>query len=61
MAATNHKLAKSVHLICRWAEARAADRLSDTELVRRYVGSNDEAAFGCLVERHGPMVLGYAL
>ena len=32
--------------------------LSDGELLRHLIGSNDEAAFTVLVERHGPMVLG---
>jgi RNA polymerase sigma factor (sigma-70 family) len=32
--------------------------LSDPELLERFIGQNDEAAFTVLVERHGPMVLG---
>src|SRR5438270_9480658 len=32
--------------------------LSDHELLERFVGARDEAAFTVLVERHGPMVLG---
>src|SRR4051794_16998510 len=32
--------------------------LSDGELLDRFVGLRDEAAFATLVERHGPMVLG---
>jgi RNA polymerase sigma factor (sigma-70 family) len=32
--------------------------LSDAELLRRYLGQQDEAAFEALVWRHGPMVLG---
>jgi RNA polymerase sigma factor (sigma-70 family) len=34
------------------------DGLSDAELLRRFVGRRDEAAFELLVWRHGPMVLG---
>jgi RNA polymerase sigma factor (sigma-70 family) len=32
--------------------------LGDRELLARFVGAQDEAAFTVLVERHGPMVLG---
>jgi RNA polymerase sigma factor (sigma-70 family) len=32
--------------------------LGDRELLERFVGAKDEAAFTVLVERHGPMVLG---
>ena len=32
--------------------------LSDRELLERFVGTHDEAAFTVLIERHGPMVLG---
>jgi RNA polymerase sigma factor (sigma-70 family) len=31
---------------------------ADAELLKRYVGHRDEAAFAALVRRHGPMVLG---
>lgn len=31
---------------------------SDTDLLRRFAGDRDEAAFAALVERHGPLVLG---
>ena len=31
---------------------------SDGDLLERFVGRNDEAAFTALIERHGPMVLG---
>src|SRR5437660_941559 len=33
-----------------------ADGRTDAELVRRFVSGRDEAAFACLVERHGPLV-----
>jgi RNA polymerase sigma factor (sigma-70 family) len=32
--------------------------LSDGDLLERFVGARDEAAFTVLIERHGPMVLG---
>jgi RNA polymerase sigma factor (sigma-70 family) len=32
--------------------------LSDAQLLERFVAARDEAAFGALVHRHGPMVLG---
>jgi RNA polymerase sigma factor (sigma-70 family) len=33
-------------------------RVSDRELLERFVGERDEAAFTVMIERHGPMVLG---
>ena len=35
-----------------------ADPATDRELIGRFHGSRDEAAFAALVDRHGPMVLG---
>ena len=35
----------------------AAGGLSDAQLLERFVGTRDEAAFEVLVWRHGPMVL----
>src|ERR1700729_2718339 len=32
--------------------------LSDCDLLERFVGAHDDAAFTVLIERHGPMVLG---
>jgi RNA polymerase sigma factor (sigma-70 family) len=40
------------------AAAQALGNLSDGELLDRFVGSCDGAAFTALIERHGPMVLG---
>jgi RNA polymerase sigma factor (sigma-70 family) len=42
----------------RAARPAGGDGLSDAELLRRFVGRRDEAAFELLVWRHGPMVLG---
>jgi RNA polymerase sigma factor (sigma-70 family) len=58
MSAPTKPLAGVVTNLRRWAGAGGADRLPDPELLRRYVASRDEAAFACLVKRHGPMVLG---
>jgi DNA-directed RNA polymerase specialized sigma24 family protein len=35
-----------------------AGRMTDEDLLRRYLEQRDEAAFEALVRRHGPMVLG---
>jgi RNA polymerase sigma factor (sigma-70 family) len=42
----------------RLAAAPAADSVPDADLLARFVQDNDEAAFGILVARHGPMILG---
>jgi RNA polymerase sigma factor (sigma-70 family) len=39
-------------------EGQDLGRLSDQDLLQRYVHAQDEAAFAALLERHGPMVLG---
>jgi RNA polymerase sigma factor (sigma-70 family) len=39
-------------------QAGALGRLSDGELLERFVSSRDEPAFEAIVRRHGPMVLG---
>jgi RNA polymerase sigma factor (sigma-70 family) len=44
------------HLLGRLQPASAPD----AELVRRFAGDRDEAAFAALLDRHGPMVLGAA-
>src|SRR5436309_12675748 len=40
------------------AAVQTCRELSDRELLERFVGARDEAAFIVLIERHGPMVLG---
>src|SRR5919199_40464 len=42
----------------RQAALRKDGGLTDADLVGRYLGRRDEAAFEALVRRHGPMVLG---
>ena len=37
----------------------AGPAAADGDLVRRFAGRRDEAAFAELVDRHGPMVLGW--
>jgi len=39
-------------------KARAAQDLTDGELLGQFIARRDEAAFALLVQRHGPMVLG---
>jgi len=45
-------------LLGRRLDAAAVDGVADSELLRRFVTSRDEAAFELLVWRHGMMVLG---
>jgi RNA polymerase sigma factor (sigma-70 family) len=42
----------------KFAAAQSFRELKDPELLERFVGARDEAAFTVLIERHGPMVLG---
>jgi RNA polymerase sigma factor (sigma-70 family) len=42
----------------RLAEANETEADADGRLLRRFLGTGEEAAFAALVERHGPMVLG---
>jgi RNA polymerase sigma factor (sigma-70 family) len=44
----------------RLGETHPEAQASDNELLGRYLGRRDEAAFAALVHRHGPMVLGTA-
>jgi cytochrome c peroxidase len=46
-----------LHLIRRAAEDQRLKELPDQELLRRFSGARDEAAFSALLRRHGPMVL----
>ncbi|HLN27941.1 MAG TPA: sigma-70 family RNA polymerase sigma factor [Gemmataceae bacterium] len=40
------------------AAVQSSRELSDCELLERFIGDKDDAAFTVLVERHGPLVLG---
>ncbi len=58
MAAKNGNLVKAVKEIRTWAGAGRDNHVPDKELLRRFVATQDEAAFAGLVKRHGPVVLG---
>jgi RNA polymerase sigma factor (sigma-70 family) len=47
-----------IRYVRRLAESRVAADLSDCELLGRFIGQRDEAAFAALVRRYGPLVLG---
>lgn len=41
-------------------QGQGVSGLSEGELLRRFVSTRDEVAFGALLAHHGPMVLGVA-
>jgi RNA polymerase sigma factor (sigma-70 family) len=47
-----------LRFIRRIASERALGTLPDRELLERFLGRQDEAAFAALVQRHGPLVMG---
>jgi hypothetical protein len=53
MAATPERVLRAVRNHVPWAGPAG-----EAELLARFVGRRDEAAFAALVARHGPMVLG---
>jgi RNA polymerase sigma factor (sigma-70 family) len=53
-----NSLASFLGGVRRLVEGQDLGRLSDRDLLQRYVRTRDEAAFAALLERHGPMVLG---
>src|SRR5215831_6771822 len=55
---TGQTLQRVVQQVRKFAAVQTGRGLGDRELLERFVGANDEAAFTVLVERHGPMVLG---
>jgi RNA polymerase sigma factor (sigma-70 family) len=55
---TGQTLHRVVQQVRKLAAVQTGRGLGDRELLERFVGANDEAAFTVLVERHGPMVLG---
>ncbi len=52
------QLGASLVPIRRLFEGRSAASASEWQLLRRYLEARDEVAFGAIVARHGPMVLG---
>jgi RNA polymerase sigma factor (sigma-70 family) len=50
-------LTEFLHRLRRSPGLRGQTESTDTELLRRFLGNRDEAAFEALVQRHGPMVL----
>src|SRR5205823_636526 len=57
-AMTPTRLTTALKHIRRLAGAPDPLEQSDAQLLQRYLGDRDEAAFAALVRRHGPMVLG---
>lgn len=53
----NQSLQGVLRQIRRIAAVQTSRELSDRELLERFCGANDEAAFTVLVERYGPVVL----
>ena len=45
-------------VVHRAVRATEQPNLSDRDLIRRFAGDGDQAAFAALVRRHGPMVFG---
>lgn len=43
---------------CQFLEAHCFGAATDADLLNRFLTRHEEAAFGELVERHGPVVLG---
>ncbi len=54
---TKPALTAVIHHLCSLAEKSSEARLSDQQLLERYLAHRDEAAFTILVRRHGPLVL----
>jgi RNA polymerase sigma factor (sigma-70 family) len=54
----NKSLNRALRHLCRLATVQSARELADHELLKRFIGEKDEAAFAVLVERHGRMILG---
>src|SRR5438445_4089892 len=46
--------------VIRQIRSQTGDELADTELIARYLGAGDEAAFAAVVQRYGGLVLGVA-
>jgi RNA polymerase sigma factor (sigma-70 family) len=57
LAMETRRLCHALRYLRRIAAPSEGSRL-DAELIERFVATRDGAAFGCLVERYGPLVLG---
>src|ERR1700740_1416557 len=55
---TPARLSKIIDHLRRAVLLREGAGLTDTELLERFLGRREEAAFSAIVRRHGPMVLG---
>src|SRR5437660_213939 len=49
-----------LRVLCRLVAAGSGGDSTDCQLLQRFAGQREEAAFAALVGRHGPMVLGWA-
>jgi RNA polymerase sigma factor (sigma-70 family) len=58
---TPEPMTRAIKDIRQLVEAQSAGELTDRQLLARFAGQQDEAAFAQLVRRHGPMVLGVCL
>src|SRR5262249_33634011 len=54
----NRPMHSALGQFCKLLTAQQSSRLTDQQLLQRFVATREEAAFATLVERHGPMVLG---
>src|SRR5262249_45842248 len=54
---TNSQAALVIRRLHRLAAENSLVKMQDPELLDRFTQQHDEAAFECLVKRHGPMVL----
>src|SRR5262249_45474471 len=55
---TRKSLNDAIQILRKAAAAASCRDLPDSDLLERFVGAGDEAAFTALLERHGTMVLG---
>jgi hypothetical protein len=54
----NGQLDNVLRHVRRLVAARQTRELPDRELLQRFVGARDEAAFAAIMERHGRLVMG---
>jgi RNA polymerase sigma factor (sigma-70 family) len=55
---TTATMTRACQHIRRWMVTQSLGDLSDRQLLERFAGENDEAAFAALVRRHGGLVIG---